>query len=799
MVLRSVFIRFYKSFNYDYLRKHNPQVTDKRPWEYLDSLWYPHVRVPVESSITTIVGENESGKSCLLSAIDKGLTGHDIKRKDFCRHAKLDHQYRYPEFGFEWSDLSGAESEVLKSVTKSDSPVDRFHLFRPNPKMLTVYAPGHDARSIPETDDDATAIADILPEVFWLKSKVALPESIHLDYLAGPREDVKNYTSASRHTMETFAAEIQQHEDWFTNADAIKNNIPAIAKAYSSSRNATRSSKEEEDALQLGHDLLRRVSNVSEAHFQDLKNTVSSPSDHAFAKGIVGDINDSLNCALNFPSIWTQDQDFRLTVSLQGRSLTLSICDRTGTHYAFDERSNGLRYFLSYYAQYLAFNRNSGKQQIVVMDEPDAYLSSRGQQDLLNVLQAFALPEEKSRRPVQVIYVTHSPFLIDKNRADQIRVLEKGVGEEGTRVVKDATRNRYEPLRSAFGAFLAETAFIGNCNLMVEGTSDQVLLAGASRHLRLRSDVPRLETLDINSITVVPTGGASQIPYLVFVALGRSEERPAVIVLLDSDKPGNDAKDILLKGIRIGKKHHHKLLREEQVLQVGDIHSGAVTIEDLVPLELAVDATHKYIEEYCAGDQELQDAVSVESVRAHNGGTEHIKRPLEAIQALIDTTAQPIKVQKVGFARAVVKLLDTEEGNTVVQDFEANMRKLLKQLNSMQRSAVQMRSEIQISRRFQREKEALLKQVWVDAGRTERPSLRSERVHLAHAQPRPSTRLGAALLRRVLFAHFTGVFDHGCALSGAFSGGRLQAGGPPDGPPAFFGCPTPPGHRPPGA
>ena len=59
--------------------------------------------------------------------------------------------------------------------------------------------------------------------------------------------------------------------------------------------------------------------------------------------------------------------------------------------------------------------------------------------------------------------------------------------------------------------------------------------------------------------------------------------------------------------------------------------------------------------------------------------------------------------------------------------------------------------------------------------------------------------LGAALLRRVLFAHFTGVFDHGCALSGAFSGGRLQAGGPPDGPPAFFGCPTPPGPRPPGA
>ena len=42
---------------------------------------------------------------------------------------------------------------------------------------------------------------------------------------------------------------------------------------------------------------------------------------------------------------------------------------------------------------------------------------------------------------------------------------------------------------------------------------------------------------------------------------------------------------------------------------------------------------------------------------------------------------------------------------------------------------------------------ALLKQVWVDAGRTERPSLRSERVHLAHAQPRPSTRFAGPPLR----------------------------------------------------
>lgn len=117
------------------------------------------------------------------------------------------------------------------------------------------------------------------------------------------------------------------------------------------------------------------------------------------------------------------------------------------------------------------------------MGEPDAVLSNQGQQDLLKIFDAFANPDDGSA-PIQLIYVTHSPFLIDKNHGERIRVLEKGVGEEGTRVVRDASRNHYEPLRSAFGSFEGETTFIGNCNLMVEGPADQILLAGAATCLR---------------------------------------------------------------------------------------------------------------------------------------------------------------------------------------------------------------------------------------------------------------------------------------------------------------------------
>ena len=209
-----------------------------------------------------------------------------------------------------------------------------------------------------------------------------------------------------------------------------------------------------------------------------------------------------------------------------------------------------MRYFLSYYIQHLSYEPvSNGRNEILVMDEPDAYLSNQGQQDLLKVFHSFAFPEKDGRRPVQVVYVTHSPFLIDKNHADRIRVLQKGTGDEGTRVVRDASRNHYEPLRSAFVAFVAETTFIGNCNLMVEGTSDQVFLAGAARRLRSLSGVAASETLDLNEITIVPTGGAAHVPYLVFVALGRDVEQPTVIVLLDSEDEGNAAREALLNGV----------------------------------------------------------------------------------------------------------------------------------------------------------------------------------------------------------------------------------------------------------
>ena len=64
--------------------------------------------------------------------------------------------------------------------------------------------------------------------------------------------------------------------------------------------------------------------------------------------------------------------------------LYFEITDKTGATYTFKERSSGLRYFLSYYIQAKALEMTSrGKNAIILMDEPDSFLSIIGQRNLL--------------------------------------------------------------------------------------------------------------------------------------------------------------------------------------------------------------------------------------------------------------------------------------------------------------------------------------------------------------------------------------------------------------------------------
>jgi predicted ATPase len=688
VIIRTVYIRFFRSFNHDHLRKSRPGATPRGPWELLgeDRLWYPFTEIGLEDGITTVVGANEAGKSQLLAAIKCALTGEEIHEHDFCRYSQffsVDRAMSSPDFGLLLGSLDDADRAALAESCGIDvaAGVDRFRLFRFSGRKPTVYLEGADGVHHEHEVQDEESLIGVLPRVFEIDSTIPLPDSVPLSYLIDGELTTLADRAGRRKAFQMLEDNAPQ---WFATAEATAAAAAQIHQALSP-LNTVNAKQEAEFAL--ARDLLVKVAGVDLSAFRQLKDALVRGAEGQ-ANGIVSRINHELAKQLNFQKYWSQDSDFALVARTGAMDLVFTIRDRTGTDYSFEERSGGLRFFLSYFVQALVhMSEREDGAEILLMDEPDAHLSSSGQQDLLRIFQDYARPPDGGQES-QVAYVTHSPFLIDKNHSERIRVLDKGAGEEGTRVVANAARNHYEPLRSAFGSFVGETTFISNCNLLLEGMSDQIVLAGMSTLLQ-QSPTPRTQYLDLNQITLVPAGSASHVPYMAYLALGRDQESPAVIALLDSDKAGDDARDALNRG-----PNGKPIMRPDLVLQIGqlagrvvsDRAGGPTEIEDLIPAGIVLAGAKRYVQDFLgASSHEAINGVTAADIDLGHGKGLH-----GAVEALLkDRLDGDFHLDKFGLARSVIDVLNNHEADPVdgLPVLLANFRELFSELNKRQRDA----------------------------------------------------------------------------------------------------------------
>lgn len=696
MKLSKVYARFYKSFNFDHHRKAHVEAVP-RLWEMIGEDWYPYIEVSVHALITTVVGANESGKSHLLRAIEIAVTGDGFRHQDLCRYCDFFNVERghdfWPHLGVAWDDVTSAEVEALRrDLPDAPATFASFLMFREGPDTLHLYFPNgaggfdHHALSGPAARSFGQSI---LPRPFRIHAKIGLPGALPVEEIAPTRGGRTTSRRQDRPLMELGRALFAQ---WNGNAADFAQRSPQFAPGFVDLISAVESaSNGDPDDQQMSFDLARRLliqlGNVEPARLQELSEfLVAGENGHAAA--LAASINAQLERRLNFPKYWVQDKDFQLVVTPHERELVFTIRDRTGTQYTFDERSEGLKYFLSYFIQSQTHEAPADRAEILLMDEPDAYLSAEAQQDLLKIFSGFAEPEGGAR-PVQVVYVTHSPFLLDKNHADRIRVLQKGRGSDGTRVIGNASQNHYEPLRSAIGAFVGETAFIGACNLLVEGVSDQVLLAGMSRAIQRDGRVAEAEALDLNRIVLVPCGSASHVPYMLYLVRGRDSDIPPVLVLLDSDRSGNDAMTVLRDDPAMA-----RLVDPAFKMQIGDFdllggEGRPVTEpEDLIPTPLAIAAANRYLEHVSrfrdGPARQLDWGKATQLIDGGSGVFAGLKQAAKEQGAHID---------KIGFARAVVELSEQppQQLTAAVEQLKARMRSLFVKLNAKRRLAEQER------------------------------------------------------------------------------------------------------------
>jgi len=232
----------------------------------------------------------------------------------------------------------------------------------------------------------------------------------------------------------------------------------------------------------------------------------------------------------------------------------------------FSRRSNGFQWFFSFLAAFTEFeSQNKGKRFIVLLDEPGLSLHGLAQRDLLRFINA------RLKNAVQVVYTTHSPFMVEADHLDRVRIVEdkgRNVGARVTQEVLDVGEKSLFPLQTALGYDASQNLFVGKHNVAVEGPSDLLYLTILSGRLASEGRVALGDKW-----TIIPTGGASNLPAFVALLGAKTE----VTVVMDSGTEGGGKVQAALDAGRI---------KRNRLIQVGEILGRRhADIEDLLRVD----------------------------------------------------------------------------------------------------------------------------------------------------------------------------------------------------------------------
>ena len=260
---------------------------------------------------------------------------------------------------------------------------------------------------------------------------------------------------------------------------------------------------------------------------------------------------------------WSQDRELSVELDIdfnrsdsgagQGPFIEMRVRNhRHGVTLNFNERSRGFTWFFSLLAK-LSELRDS-KRMILLLDEPGLSLHASAQRDLLRFIHERLAPHH------QVLYSTHSPFLVAATDLEGVRTVEDRDGE-GTRVSHeffDHSNDTRLPLQAALGQEVIRSVPAGPSTLFVEEPSDHVFLTAMSGHLeRLgRSCLdPRWSIVSVGRLAGVSA-------FIALLGVGRN----LAVVAGRSNRNGAAAAELPLT---------RRLLAEKGVVRLAEFAVGA--------------------------------------------------------------------------------------------------------------------------------------------------------------------------------------------------------------------------------
>ena len=495
--------------------------------------------IDIENGVTRIVGKNESGKTALLEALakfnyfDPEDTDFDFNStNDYPRGMLKKYQQEYPDDDFQVIACTFELSEELLKQISDDVGKDVYtdktiKIARKYNNGMTYIISADTKKFIENFVQKYTIEETLKEELITCKSVKELAEKIESNSdLQTMHNELK--TKYIDNAFETFSDIVTG----YIAKKYIKPNLPQFLyfdeyyalpgtinlNKFANGQVDETFSKEQQDITKA----LFELSNI------DIAKVMNSDEYEDFIAELEATSNNITDKLLEY---WTTNQNLEIKFDIQTKENTstrefekfLQIRIRNTKHRVTLPLRNRSKGFIWFFSFLVWFSKVQEKENLIILlDEPGLNLHAEAQSDLLKYIDKELLPK------YQVIYTTHSPFMIESDKLDEVRTVYDSNNSKIGSIISNALEEKDQgtlfPLQAALGYNIAQNLYISDKNLLVEGVADLMFITVISNILNANNR----EGLN-DDITIVPVGGLDKVA--TFISLLRGNKLNMVCLL----------------------------------------------------------------------------------------------------------------------------------------------------------------------------------------------------------------------------------------------------------------------------
>lgn len=195
-------------------------------------------------------------------------------------------------------------------------------------------------------------------------------------------------------------------------------------------------------------------------------------------------------------------------------------------------QSTGFRWFFDFYFNFIA-NNNLKPGDIVIMDEPATNLHPQGQAELRKFIKEFAVKND-----ILFIIATHSPFLIDTDNYDELRVVSmennRSTIDNLFTVVNDGDPDTLLPIKESLTIKQNVLYDLDTEVVWVEGLTDYIYLTMFKNILNSENMEYNMAFLPFNGAGTSKEGANGILKRILKIKFNKRS------LLVDADKAGKD-------------------------------------------------------------------------------------------------------------------------------------------------------------------------------------------------------------------------------------------------------------------